>query len=68
MFFKSVSGVLINGFLFFISTCRYDIIESVLCGSLFPVEFSISDIVKHWIGIFSRFDKVEVKALENILE
>ncbi|KAG4401440.1 hypothetical protein GLYMA_07G268200v4 [Glycine max] len=47
---------------------RSDIIESVLCGSLFPVEFSISDIVKHWIGIFSGFDKVEVKALEKILE
>ncbi|RDX89521.1 Sister chromatid cohesion protein PDS5-like B, partial [Mucuna pruriens] len=47
---------------------RSDIIESVLCGSLFPVEFSICDIVKHWIGIFSGFDKVEVKALEKILE
>ncbi|XP_061339796.1 sister chromatid cohesion protein PDS5 homolog A-like isoform X2 [Gastrolobium bilobum] len=47
---------------------RSDIIESVLCGSLFPVEFSISDIVKHWVGIFSGFDKVEVKALEKILE
>ncbi|CAJ1941535.1 unnamed protein product [Sphenostylis stenocarpa] len=47
---------------------RSDIIESVLCGSLFPVEFSISVIVKHWIGIFSGFDKVEVKALEKILE
>ncbi|XP_029129811.1 sister chromatid cohesion protein PDS5 homolog A-B isoform X3 [Cajanus cajan] len=47
---------------------RSDIIESVLCGSLFPVEFSISDIVKHWIGIFSGFAKVEIKALEKILE
>ncbi|TKY53908.1 Sister chromatid cohesion protein PDS5-like B [Spatholobus suberectus] len=47
---------------------RSDIIESVLCGSLFPVEFSISDVVKHWIGIFSGFDKVEVKAFEKILE
>ncbi|KAI5414430.1 sister chromatid cohesion protein PDS5 homolog A isoform X3 [Lathyrus oleraceus] len=47
---------------------RSDIIESILCGSLFPVEFSISDIVKHWVGIFSGFDKVEVKALEKILE
>ncbi|CAK8564487.1 unnamed protein product [Lathyrus sativus] len=47
---------------------RSDIIESILCGSLFPVEFSISDIVKHWVGIFSGFDKVEVKALEKMLE
>ncbi|KAL2339290.1 hypothetical protein Fmac_013736 [Flemingia macrophylla] len=47
---------------------RSDIIESVLCGSLFPVEFSVSNIVKHWIAFFSGFDKVEVKALEKILE
>ncbi|KAK7387666.1 hypothetical protein VNO78_22454 [Psophocarpus tetragonolobus] len=47
---------------------RSDIIEYVLCGSLFPVKFSISDIVEHWIGIFTGFDKVEVKALEKILE
>ncbi|XP_027333272.1 sister chromatid cohesion protein PDS5 homolog A-like isoform X2 [Abrus precatorius] len=47
---------------------RSDIIESVLCGSLFPVDFSIGAIVKHWAGIFSGFDKVEVKALEKILE
>ncbi|KAK7363868.1 hypothetical protein VNO77_06028 [Canavalia gladiata] len=47
---------------------RSDIIESVLCGSLFPLEFSINDIVKHWAGILSGLDKVEVKALEKILE
>ncbi|XP_047148775.1 sister chromatid cohesion protein PDS5 homolog A-like isoform X1 [Vigna umbellata] len=47
---------------------RSDIIESVLCGSLFPVEFSVSVIAKHWIGVFSGFDRVEVKALEKILE
>ncbi|KAL2341418.1 hypothetical protein Fmac_009358 [Flemingia macrophylla] len=47
---------------------RSDIIESILCGSLFPSEFSINDIVKHWVEIFSGFDKVEVKALEKILE
>ncbi|XP_024637720.1 sister chromatid cohesion protein PDS5 homolog A isoform X2 [Medicago truncatula] len=47
---------------------RSDIIESVLCGSVFPVEFSTSDIVKRWVEIFSGFDKVEVKALEKILE
>jgi len=55
-------------FLLFISFCRSDIIESVLCGSLFPVEFSVSVIAQHWIGIFSGFDKVEVKAFEKILE
>ncbi|XP_019419050.1 PREDICTED: sister chromatid cohesion protein PDS5 homolog A-A-like isoform X3 [Lupinus angustifolius] len=47
---------------------RSDIIESVLCGSLFPSEFSIKYMVKHWVEIFSGFDKVEVKALQNILE
>lgn len=52
----------------FISFCRSDIIESILCGSLFPSEFSINDIVKRWVEIFSGFDKVEVKALEKILE
>ena len=48
--------------------CRLDIIESILCGSLFPAQFSINDMVKRWVGIFSGFDKVEVKALEKILE
>ncbi|RDX94616.1 Sister chromatid cohesion protein PDS5-like B, partial [Mucuna pruriens] len=47
---------------------RSDIIESILCGSLFPSEFSINDIVKRWVEIFSGFDKVETKALEKILE
>ncbi|QHO51135.1 hypothetical protein HN51_002882 [Arachis hypogaea] len=47
---------------------RSDIIESVLCGSLFPAEFSVSEHVKQWIGIFSLFDKVEVKAFEKMLE
>uniref|UniRef100_A0A6V7QRS0 Sister chromatid cohesion protein PDS5 homolog A n=1 Tax=Ananas comosus var. bracteatus TaxID=296719 RepID=A0A6V7QRS0_ANACO len=42
-------------------------IEHLLCGSLFPPEFSIKDRVKHWITAFSGFDKVEVKALEQIL-
>ncbi|GMI74360.1 hypothetical protein like AT5G47690 [Hibiscus trionum] len=45
-----------------------DMIESVLCGSLFPTEFSIKDKVKCWIRVFSRFDKIEVKALERMLE
>lgn len=47
---------------------RSDTIESVLCGLLFPIEFSIKDKVQHWVRVFSGFDKVEVKALEKILE
>ncbi|KAK4259162.1 hypothetical protein QN277_005520 [Acacia crassicarpa] len=47
---------------------RSDIIEFVLCESLFPAQYSVNDIVKHWIGIFSGFDKVEAKALEKVLE
>ncbi|KAL5574829.1 hypothetical protein UlMin_016528 [Ulmus minor] len=47
---------------------RSDVIESVLCGSLFPNEFSIKDKVRHWVRLFSVFDKVEIKALEKVLE
>ncbi|KAE8655726.1 putative ADP-ribosylation factor GTPase-activating protein AGD13-like isoform 1 [Hibiscus syriacus] len=47
---------------------RSDTIESVLCGSLFPTEFSIRDKVRTWIRIFSGFDKIEVKSLERMLE
>ncbi|XWS18109.1 hypothetical protein CRYUN_Cryun32bG0013400 [Craigia yunnanensis] len=47
---------------------RSDTIESVLCGSLFPTEFSVKDKVRCWIRVFSGFDKIEVKALERILE
>ncbi|XP_028754953.1 sister chromatid cohesion protein PDS5 homolog B-A isoform X2 [Neltuma alba] len=47
---------------------RSDIIEFILCESLFPAHYSINDIVKRWVGIFSGFDKVEVKALEKVLE
>ncbi|GMH05225.1 hypothetical protein Nepgr_007065 [Nepenthes gracilis] len=47
---------------------RSDSIESVLCGSLFPYEFTIKDLVNQWIRIFSGLDKVEVKALEKIME
>ncbi|KAM1033682.1 hypothetical protein FF1_037151 [Malus domestica] len=47
---------------------RSDTIESVLCESLFPTNFSVKDKVKHWVRVFSSFDKVEVKALEKILE
>ncbi|XP_007026378.2 PREDICTED: sister chromatid cohesion protein PDS5 homolog A isoform X2 [Theobroma cacao] len=47
---------------------RSETIESVLCGFLFPTEFSIRDKVKCWIRVFSGFDKIEVKALERMLE
>ncbi|KAG8649135.1 hypothetical protein MANES_08G068700v8 [Manihot esculenta] len=47
---------------------RSDTIESVLCGSMFPTEFSVKERVKLWVRFFSVFDKVEVKALEKILE
>ncbi|CAL0334541.1 unnamed protein product [Lupinus luteus] len=47
---------------------RPEIIESVLCGSLFPSEFSINYMIKHWVEIFSGFDEVEFKALEKIME
>lgn len=55
-------------FLLFASFFRSDTIEAVLCGSLFPSEFAMNDIVKHWIDIFSGLDNVEVRALERILE
>ncbi|KAK6932870.1 hypothetical protein RJ641_002494 [Dillenia turbinata] len=47
---------------------RLDTIESVLCLSLFPSEFSVKDMVKCWVRFFSGFEKVEVKALEKILD
>ncbi|KAJ6756804.1 ANDROGEN INDUCED INHIBITOR OF PROLIFERATION AS3 / PDS5-RELATED [Salix purpurea] len=47
---------------------RSDAIESVLCGSLFQTEFAVKDRSKYWVRIFSVIDKVEVKALEKILE
>ncbi|XP_057497831.1 sister chromatid cohesion protein PDS5 homolog A-like isoform X1 [Actinidia eriantha] len=47
---------------------RSDATEPILCGSLFPDEFSVKERVGNWIRIFSGFDKVEVKALEKILE
>ncbi|XP_016903052.2 sister chromatid cohesion protein PDS5 homolog A isoform X1 [Cucumis melo] len=47
---------------------RSDVIESILCGSLFPSEFPVKDRVKHLLRVFSTFDKVELKALEKILE
>lgn len=47
---------------------RSDAIESILCGSLFPAEFAVKEIVGLWIRIFAGLDKFEVKALEKILE
>ncbi|KAG6583667.1 Sister chromatid cohesion protein PDS5-like B, partial [Cucurbita argyrosperma subsp. sororia] len=47
---------------------RSDVIESTLCESLFPFEFPVKDRVKHLLRVFSTFDKVELKALEKILE
>lgn len=52
----------------FISPCRSDTIEHILSLSLFPTDFSVKDKVAKWVGIFSGFDKIEVKALEKILE
>ncbi|CAA0837188.1 binding [Striga hermonthica] len=47
---------------------RLDTIEPILSLSLFPAEFSVKDKVARWVRLFSAFDKVEVKALEKILE
>lgn len=47
---------------------RSDAIESIFCGPLFPAEFAVKDIVEQWFQIFAGLDKVEVKALEKILE
>ncbi|XP_041989798.1 sister chromatid cohesion protein PDS5 homolog A-like [Salvia splendens] len=47
---------------------RSDTIEPILSLSLFPTDFPVKDKVKTWVRIFSGFDKVEVKALEKILE
>lgn len=51
-----------------LSICSSDAIESILCGALFPAEFSVKNVVENWIRIFAGLDKVEVKALEKILE
>ncbi|KAI3765368.1 hypothetical protein L2E82_15400 [Cichorium intybus] len=45
-----------------------DTVENILSTSLFPVEISVKDKVKNWVKLFSKFDKVEVNALEKILE
>ncbi|KAE8771343.1 Sister chromatid cohesion protein PDS5-like protein B [Hordeum vulgare] len=46
---------------------RPESIESVLCGSLFPAKFLTKERVKHWVIAATHFDKVEMKALEQIL-
>ncbi|KAK1427905.1 hypothetical protein QVD17_16630 [Tagetes erecta] len=47
---------------------RSDPVECILCTSLFPAEFSVKDKVRTWVRLFSKFDKVEIKALEKILD
>ncbi|KAI3829442.1 hypothetical protein L1987_03566 [Smallanthus sonchifolius] len=47
---------------------RSDMVEYILCTSLFPAGFSVKDKVRTWVRLFSKFDKVEIKALEKILE
>ncbi|XP_077217250.1 sister chromatid cohesion protein PDS5 homolog A-like isoform X2 [Tasmannia lanceolata] len=46
---------------------RSETIEVVLSGSLPPTEFSVKDRVKHWVTVFSGFEKIDVKALEKLL-
>lgn len=55
-------------YLTLISLYRSDTIEPILSLSLFPTDFPVKDKVKKWVRIFSGFDKVEIKALEKILE
>ncbi|KAI4365017.1 hypothetical protein MLD38_021039 [Melastoma candidum] len=47
---------------------RSESIVSVLHGSLYPCDMSVKEKVKCWVRFFMRFDVVEVKALERILE
>ncbi|XP_071922284.1 sister chromatid cohesion protein PDS5 homolog A-like isoform X1 [Coffea arabica] len=47
---------------------RSDTVEPILSLSLFPSEFPVEHKVKNWVRSFGGFDKVEVKALEKILE
>lgn len=46
---------------------RFESIDSILCGSLFPPEFPVKGRVNHWVSAVTHFDKVEIKALEQIL-
>ncbi|XP_022877905.1 sister chromatid cohesion protein PDS5 homolog A-B-like isoform X3 [Olea europaea var. sylvestris] len=47
---------------------RSDTIEPILCLSLFPTDFPVKDKVTNWVRIFCGFDKIEVRALEKMLE
>ncbi|KAL3627269.1 hypothetical protein CASFOL_028632 [Castilleja foliolosa] len=47
---------------------RSDTIEPIFSLSLFPYDFSVKYKVTAWVRIFAGLDKVEVKALEKILE
>ncbi|CAN0890858.1 Sister chromatid cohesion protein PDS5 homolog A [Linum grandiflorum] len=47
---------------------RSDAIEYILSVSLFPSDLLVKDRVMLWVRIFATFDKVEVKALEKLLE
>ncbi|WVZ81535.1 hypothetical protein U9M48_028901 [Paspalum notatum var. saurae] len=46
---------------------RSESIDSILCGSLFPPELPMKERVKHWVSAVTHFDKVEIKALEQML-
>ncbi|KAJ6833750.1 sister chromatid cohesion protein PDS5-like protein A [Iris pallida] len=46
---------------------RSEAVELILCALLFPLEFSIKDRLKHWATVISGFDKLELKALEQVL-
>ncbi|GJN28989.1 hypothetical protein PR202_gb17174 [Eleusine coracana subsp. coracana] len=45
---------------------RPESIDSILCSSLFPPEFPTKGRAKHWVMAVTHFDKVEMKALEQI--
>ncbi|KAH6775849.1 binding protein [Perilla frutescens var. hirtella] len=61
-----IVGKILRGF--YDKDLRSDAIEPILSLSLFPDDFSVRDKVKKWVRIFSGFDKIEVTALEKILE
>ncbi|GLJ16335.1 hypothetical protein SUGI_0276270 [Cryptomeria japonica] len=46
---------------------RAQAIELVFSESLFPSELPVVERVKHWIMMYSKFEKFEVKALEGVL-
>jgi sister chromatid cohesion protein PDS5 len=50
----------------FLNVFRPETVELIMID-YFPGEFSIQDRAKHWVKSFSSFDKMETKALEQIL-